>query len=231
MALNTVKFVKIEDKDNIEGNENKENIEENGEKEEESMEFLKTYNDNVTVIEVKDNNVLMDSDKKIEKVENPISFKEQFINKRVYAVGVSTGISMIGFNLFCSFFVLNNTSENKNQNSIIEYVKRSPVMMTLVIGLISPVLEEFVFRRLIFGYLRKYSAVLAYSFSCLLFTLSHFGFSYHLVHDELIYFPIYLFLSIQLTVAYDIDKCILASIIAHIINNILSIIEIIFIVL
>ncbi|ORX76534.1 abortive infection protein [Anaeromyces robustus] len=91
--------------------------------------------------------------------------------------------------------------------------------MILSITVLGPILEEFVFRKLLFGIINNYSKILAYLVSCILFGLSHLDFKNLLSYNEYISLPIYIVSGFILAFAYDFDGCLLASIIAHALNN------------
>ena len=84
-------------------------------------------------------------------------------------------------------------------------------LLFLVGGLISPLAEEIFFRGIIYGYLRRWSVVLAVIGSTVIFALAHFltsGLSYVQIIGGLVF-----------AVAYEIEKNLLVPIAIHVLGN------------
>lgn len=63
--------------------------------------------------------------------------------------------------------------ENLNDRLILDRLAAAPYSTVLTVVILSPVIEEAVFRGYIFGNLREYHRGAAYGFSCVLFALAH----------------------------------------------------------
>jgi len=188
------------------------------------LDFIKAQ-DNITVIEIKnEDDIKLNIDTKLnhekgsEKKNGKIEFSKQFLLPKVYTIGILSSLAMIGFsNVYCKIFKLNLIS---NKNELFELFKSEPFFSSIIICILSPLIEELVCRRMIFAFVRRYSKILAYVLSTVIFTFGNFDFSYKLFWEEKIFIPIYFINGIILAFAYDYDNCILASIIANIIYNI-----------
>lgn len=63
--------------------------------------------------------------------------------------------------------------ENLNDRSILDRLAAAQYSTVLIVVILSPVMEEALFRGYIFGNLREYHRGAAYGFSCVLFALAH----------------------------------------------------------
>ena len=62
---------------------------------------------------------------------------------------------------------------NQNNNTLLTMMEGSPVLVLVLSLLLAPVIEETLFRGLIFGGLRRYSRLLAYAVTMLFFSAIH----------------------------------------------------------
>ena len=101
-------------------------------------------------------------------------------------------------------------SGSENTSSLVEIAKLAPVMV-IVIAIIGPILEEFVFRRVIFGsFFQVWGFWLSAIISAIVFAAIHFDFTHILLYT--ICGLIFAFL-------YYKTKRLLTSIVAHILLN------------
>lgn len=115
---------------------------------------------------------------------------------------------------------------SNNQNIIIDYIKYGSSVLTFIaVVLLTPVVEELVYRGAIFNLCPN--RALAYFLSIVFFALPHMlSTSADILTWFLLLIP-YLVSAIILTIIYDQSKNIYASIIAHMCNNLLAFIIII----
>ena len=97
---------------------------------------------------------------------------------RFWGVSGAVGLGLI------AFYGLNEISwrilqmvpgewENLNDQSVLGQLAAAPYSTVLTVVILSPVIEEMIFRGYIFGNLREYHRGAAYFFSCVLFALAH----------------------------------------------------------
>lgn len=99
---------------------------------------------------------------------------------------------------------------SENTATLVEVAKMAPVMV-LVIAIIGPILEEFVFRRVVFGsFIQTQGFWLSAIISSIVFAAIHFDFTHILLYT--ICGLIFAFL-------YYKTKRLLASIVAHVLLN------------
>ena len=128
----------------------------------------------------------------------------------------------VAINWALSYFVADLT--NPNSQEIETEVKQNYGAMLAVAVLLAPILEETLFRGVVFGSIRKKSRFLAYLVSTLLFAFYHlwqylfFAFDWRL----LLYLLEYLPGSIALAWCYEKGRSIWASVFLHMLINFLS---------
>ena len=148
-------------------------------------------------------------------------------NKKIYLLiilGLALLFTGIAYLLDKGFTKLVDSSNN--QKTIIQILNSSakiPMIITTVI--LAPVVEELIFRKAIFESLKQYSLIPCYVLSIILFALPHMlttGIPFGVWVLQLL--P-YLILGGMLTFIYHIsNQNVYASILAHMFNNILSVV-------
>jgi hypothetical protein len=132
-------------------------------------------------------------------------------------------ISLYAVALFLNIFLDN--LENPNDAAVTSMAKLNPNTMIVIGVLLAPIVEEVLFRGVVFGTIRKKSRVLAYIVSALLFAVYHLweymltGFSWDLVLYLLQYLPA----GIILCWCYERSKNIWGSVFLHMMINYVSI--------
>ncbi|OUM63068.1 hypothetical protein PIROE2DRAFT_10482 [Piromyces sp. E2] len=154
-----------------------------------------------------------------------MNFFKQFSEPIVYSTAIITAATMIIVGKIGIKF-----SKNVHSNEFIkEKLKTEPLKIIVISAVAAPLFEELVYRKLIFGWLRTYSKPLAYGLSSFLFAFEHYGFNFKYLIKELktdfINVPVFTFNGFALAYAYDSSNCILTSILAHCINNTLSMVS------
>ena len=117
---------------------------------------------------------------------------------------------------------------SSNNQKLIETIMKGPGLVPMIISTIifAPIIEELIYRHVIFHYTKRYSIVLSYVISIILFTLPH------LLTSSMSNFGIwllqcipYMFSGALLCLIYHKSKFnIYASISAHMLNNVLALI-------
>jgi len=150
-----------------------------------------------------------------------VDFKNQFFMKEVYIAAICTfiffQIATAISNTIIQHFQLDST--NSNNKDLNELSSSSVIGALIIVGIIFPIGEELVFRKIIFGLVSLLSKYLAYAVSSLLFAYYHFEFSLEKLKEEIARFPLYLLAGVMFAFVYDYTGCILATMLAHILNN------------
>lgn len=143
-------------------------------------------------------------------------------------------LTTFSFMLFSSFVLnfiisyLSGLGDSANQSYIIDLFKDYPYLILIQALVYAPIVEEIMFRGLIFGSLAKKSIPLAMVVSSLLFGLAH-------VYDSLLsgnfadlwFIPTYAMLGYFLNRAYLKSGTIISSMALHFMNNALGLLAIV----
>lgn len=114
---------------------------------------------------------------------------------------------------------------NLNDSALINDLSAAPPMTALAVVLLVPLIEEVLFRALIFGWLREHSRAVAYVVSCITFALLHtWQFSmFHVDPYHILLLAQYLVPGFLLTWAYDRSGSLWTSILVHAAVNALAV--------
>ena len=157
--------------------------------------------------------------------------KDSFIKILPYVAGVCAAILLIGvnmaFNAIVSLFY--TTSVNENQALANSLVITYPFLSILLLGFIGPAVEEFTYRVGLFSFLSRIHRAVAYAVTIVIFAFIHFDFTAtgDAIAVEFIHLPLYMFSGAALCLLYDYLG-LSASITCHTLNNIFSILPVIF---
>ena len=158
-------------------------------------------------------------------------FKASFIKWLPYVVGFVAGILLIGFNISYNLIVqlFHEMSTNENQTMANELIKTYPFLAFMLLSFLGPIVEEFTYRVGLFTFLTRVHKVLAYAITIVIFAFIHFNFLAKgaSMVDELISLPVYIVSGATLCVLYD-RFGLSCSLTAHIVNNIISTLPILF---
>ena len=146
--------------------------------------------------------------------------------------GIICLLAIFGFNiLYGSFLNLvgPKVSDNANQTGLNSMTRQYPFTCLIIFGFIGPICEEITYRVGLFSSMKRRSTWLAYLVTILVFALIHFNFSTDpaTLLNEVLNLPYYLFAAAAFSFTYD-KFGFAASTSAHILNNIFSLLVILF---
>ena len=116
--------------------------------------------------------------------------------------------------------------EGGNQSAVVDMVTRYPLISILIVGIIGPICEEVAYRVGLFTLLRRVHPSVAYIGTALIFGFIHFDFTSTDLVTEIVYLQEYMFAGLCFSFVYE-KKGFAASTLAHISNNMLSIVMIV----
>lgn len=151
----------------------------------------------------------------------------RFNKLRPYVFGLVAGIILIGLSTLISYLIgLAHPGTNENQSIAVNLVKRYPIVSIFLLGIIGPIVEEFTYRIGLFSFLKRVNRPVAYIGTIIVFTLIHINiFNPTDWISELISIPNYVLAAFILSYTYEKEGTV-ASCIAHILNNLVSVIQI-----
>lgn len=152
-------------------------------------------------------------------------FAEHFKKVKPYLMGIVFGIGLIVFSLIYTTIVNSccpgldlNENEKNARNLTVFY----PFLSIIILCFIGPICEEITYRVGLFSALSRFNRWLAYITTILVFALIHFDFASPNIGVEALYLPVYLVSGLLLTICYEQEGP-AASITAHMINNLYSV--------
>ena len=154
---------------------------------------------------------------------------DPFKKGRTYIAGLVGFAFLLGGSLLISYLMslmVPSAGTGENQSVAIAMVLRNPAVAILILGIIGPFVEECAYRLGLFSLCKRASRVLAYAVTTIVFATIHLNFFSGNIVDELVALPDYLFAGLMFSLLYDFEGF-GASLIAHIGNNLFSIISII----
>lgn len=133
------------------------------------------------------------------------------------------GASVLYTTIISTFY---DFSSNDNQNSIVAITKDFPFLSFLVFAIIGPIVEEFIYRVGLFNSVyRLNKRWLAYLITGVIFGFIHFNFTSSDMINELVNLPNYIISGLILSYIYE-NYSFAGSSIAHILNNVVSLISV-----
>lgn len=152
-----------------------------------------------------------------------IIFKK-FLNLKKFGIGIGMGAATIFATAVYGIILHFVMPVETNNNEVLaeSMIKVYPIVSIVVLGIIGPFCEEVTYRYGLFGCINKKNRILAYIITILVFSLIHFDFTGNM-RVELLNLPSYLIAGFLLTFTYE-RFGFEASVIAHITNNLFSII-------
>ena len=149
-----------------------------------------------------------------------------------YLFGLLGFIVLLGASITMGYIIQvirPGTGEGGNQSAVSDMVRNYPWISILIVGIIGPICEEVAYRVGLFTLLRRVHPSLAYIATALIFGFIHFDITSTDLITEFLYLPEYMFAGLVFAFVYD-KKGIVGSSIAHILNNMFSILMILLIV-
>jgi len=176
---------------------------------------------------------------------------KQFLIPRVYTTALMTYILFMICQYACLFIIdlifgpaedYTSTNQDTLEDRLNDHDIILKVFLILYICIGGPIMEEFIFRSIIFKIINwagkkvqeklKFIGIiiriLAFLISSFIFAFAHFSFSFEVLTKEIRTFPTYFIMGLAFAYAYNRDNYILASILTHILNNTVSTILILF---
>lgn len=131
-----------------------------------------------------------------------------------------------GLNLIFSIIMFNigGPASSENQNALNQISLENPMLYAVTVGFLAPMLEEIIFRGVIFKGMRfKYGFLIALFISSLLFGFVHVSASFFTGNlTDTIYLFLYGGLGCLLAWSYEVNQSIWACIIFHSLYNLLA---------
>ena len=165
-------------------------------------------------------------------IDNIKRFKEHFTDNFVYSITIGIvmiyGISIVA-NMIINFVLGGGSNDSANQLLFEDYLNNGALLMAFQSVILAPILEELLFRGLVFRSLRDKSKWLAIFASSFLFGFLHI-YSALFAGDlsQLIYLFSYGGMGFVFSYAYEKRKTICVPILMHMINNLVAIILLVF---
>lgn len=159
-------------------------------------------------------------------------FKEQILPVLPKFILKWYGIILLGSfagNLIITLF--NGASQSANQSGIETIFGAYPIPIFIATVLFAPIVEEIVFRYIIFRIIRKRYIILSHLISAFLFGFIHVSSQVLIYHNfsELIQIFPYFFMGLVFSLSYEKNKTIAAPITLHFLNNLIATLLIFFI--
>ena len=150
-----------------------------------------------------------------------------------FVPGIIGAACLISFSVLYSFVSTNlGATISNNQNLTMQIIKQYPSVGLIILGFVGPIVEELTYRLGLFSSIRKHNRIGAYLVVSLIFGLIHFNFSSintpNQLINELINFPSYALSGAILCFIYE-KYGLENSILAHILNNLISVVQIMYI--
>jgi len=158
-------------------------------------------------------------------IENIKRFKEKLFNNIIWSATAGIGIMyLISYisNIVITL-ILGNSDTASNQLLFESLIEKNFIFMALQAIFFAPVVEELIFRGLIFRSLRGYNMYLAHFVSAFLFGFIHI-YQGLLAGDftQLLYLLSYGGMGFAFSLAYEKKKTICVPIIVHFLNNLIA---------
>ena len=150
-----------------------------------------------------------------------------FKNIKNLIFGAMFGILLLGLSGLYEQIITEYVELEVNGNQVLasQMVKAYPFLSILILGIIGPICEEITYRYGLFSLISKKNKILAYIITILVFAIIHLDFGGD-AKTELLNLPSYLIAGVTLCYVYD-RYGFSAALVAHVFNNIYSIIAII----
>ena len=152
---------------------------------------------------------------------------KKLLNWRCWVLGLIFGIILTAFNFGATQLVNLIVDElGSNESSVRGLVKEDTFWACIYVLILAPFIEEFAYRYGVFGYTKKYTRVIAYVASGLIFGAIHLVSAF--TGDvnwlaEGLSLVVYSCCGLILCFSYDSTNSLMVSTIAHIFNNLVAV--------
>lgn len=165
--------------------------------------------------------------------DNIKRFKENFLDNILYSMTIGIVLMYvvsIVANLLINLILGGSSNDSANQLLFETYMKKNAILMIIQSVILAPVLEELLFRGLIFRSLRDRGKVFAFALSSFLFGFLHI-YSALFAGDltQLVYLLSYGGMGFVLTYAYEVKGNVCVPILIHMLNNLIAVLVLIFV--
>ena len=156
-----------------------------------------------------------------------INIVKDFKNKHSWINGLAFGALLIAGGTFIGIIInlfRGSSDVNANESMIRLLADNYYIPMFIVTVFCAPIVEEITYRLCVFGFLNKKNKWLALIVSALIFAFLHFDFTAtgDDMINELWNLPTYIYSGVVLALAYSREGRLSDSIVAHAMNNMLS---------
>ena len=107
---------------------------------------------------------------------------------------------------------------NENEKGVRDMVRNYPTISFFIVCVMAPIVEELTYRVGLFSLCNRKNRILAYTVTCIVFTLLHIKYTDTDFYSEIMAVPSYLIGAIVLTASYDYFG-LPGSLTTHIVNN------------
>lgn len=190
------------------------------------FEFEKMKNSSNTIINIQGDTTGEVIYRKPRKERRSINFMKEFVKKRVYITAIVSLLVLFSIDILSYLFfnIILNTERRtlKGDMEKKDRTTNSTIFLIIYVCIIRPIMEELVFRKLVFRVVKKLSKFLAYFLSSFLFAFAYFDCDFPTTWSEMDDFIIFFLKGITLAATFDYDGYLLASIYSNILYNCLS---------
>lgn len=154
-------------------------------------------------------------------------FKEKLFENTAWSLTIGIGtlyLLSIASNIIINLFINTSTHGAANQDLFETYLSHGIVLMVIQSVIFAPILEELLFRGLVFRSLRKYNKILAHLVSSFIFGFLHI-YSGLFAGDitQIFYLLSYGAMGFAFSFAYEKKGTICVPILVHMLNNFIAV--------
>lgn len=146
---------------------------------------------------------------------------EGFKDIKIYTLALKLYLVIMVFNIIMGLFI---TEQGANQEAINNMIQDSPYTQFIAVVIFAPIMEEIIFRFVIFRSVFHKNRILAYVVSSLIFGSVHLIMSVFQgsLSQDIVLLPVYTMLGAVFAFAYDYTGKLSAPIVAHMLNNLVA---------
>jgi membrane protease YdiL (CAAX protease family) len=146
---------------------------------------------------------------------------EGFKDIKIYTLALKLYLVIMVLNIIMGLFI---TEQGANQEAINNMIQDSPYTQFIAVVIFAPIMEEIIFRFVIFRSLLHKNRILAYVVSSLIFGSVHLIMSVFQgsLAQDIVLLPVYTMLGAVFAFAYDYTGKLSAPIVAHMLTNLVA---------